>query len=63
MTTQIEQLIEKYKKNYKEMRLEIPTGEIIQDLQSLQPTTEERVETKKIFKDDGWVYYNNMWKD
>ena len=42
MTTQIEQLIEKYKKNYKEMRLEIPTGEIIRDLQSLQPTTEER---------------------
>jgi len=53
MTTQIEQLIEKYKKNYKEMRLEIPIGEIIQDLQSLQPTTEERVETKKILKDDG----------
>ena len=63
MTTQIEQLIEKYKKNYKEMRLEIPIGEIIQDLQSLQPTTEERVETKKILKDDGWAYYNNMWKD
>lgn len=42
MTNKIEQLIEKYQKNYKEMRLEIPTGEIIKDLQSLQDTTEER---------------------
>jgi hypothetical protein len=42
MKAKIEQLIEKYQKNYKEMRLEIPTGEIIYDLQSLQDTTEER---------------------
>lgn len=48
MTTK-EQLIEKYQKNYKEMRLEIPTGEIISDLESLQDTTEEReVENKQL---------------
>lgn len=55
----IEHLIEKYQKNYKEMRLEIPTWEIISDLQSLQEPTEENftsfaiwvVEDMRTFKD------------
>lgn len=68
MNEQIEKLIEKYQKNYKEMRLEIPTGEIIKDLQSLQDTTQERefcpLKPGEYMKDNFWniITYEDLQK-
>ena len=60
MKAKIEQLIEKYTELHKAEQM-VESGEVLNDLQSLQEPTEEKCKADT-FRDDGWAYYNNMWK-